>query len=146
MDDFDKLISVFDQALTSKDPRVKDALKKFMFIVLMTEGDTAAEMGPLASMQQRMDTMEQRIRELHNLVNSLRNYGGSTTTGTWVYPTYGGSYSGTCTGVTTTTSTTPIFGPNQQVTYEEYKEYTDYMNSLIQDSWQKLEPLTKTDV
>lgn len=56
--DFDQLIDLLDRALTSKDPKVMLALKKFLFIAALATEDTEEE-GPFKNLIRRIETLEQ---------------------------------------------------------------------------------------
>jgi hypothetical protein len=61
--DFDQLIDLLDRALTSKDPKVMQALKKFLFIAALAT-EESEEKGPFADLIARIETLEQQVRSL----------------------------------------------------------------------------------
>jgi hypothetical protein len=70
--DMDRFIKLMDQALTSKDPRVKDALRSLLMIVALTDPEPESreeELGPLRQMvedlwnlNRRLNTVEDELR------------------------------------------------------------------------------------
>jgi len=62
---FEQLIDLLDRALTSKDPRVMQALKKFLFIAALATEDTEAK-GPFKDLMDRIETLEAQVRMLQN--------------------------------------------------------------------------------
>lgn len=70
--DLDRFINMFDEALTSEDPRVIDALRGLLMIVALTrpEARTSVERGPLrklvndvANLNRRLGAVENRVLE-----------------------------------------------------------------------------------
>lgn len=55
--DFEQLIDLLDRALTSKDPKVISALKKFLFIAALATEETEEE-GPFANLVRRIEALE----------------------------------------------------------------------------------------
>jgi len=72
--DFDQLIDLLDRALTSKDPRVMKALKKFLFIAALATEDTEAE-GPFRNIIRRIEALEAQ--------SASKTYTWPPTTGQW---------------------------------------------------------------
>ena len=111
--DLDQFIQVLDHALATDDPKIKKALKKFLFIAaLAMEGDP--EPGPFSAMLDEMDDLRRRIAALESKDNTTYTdlsdyyYGSSTTTPQWIYTNNGtsaGSNAGSVT-ITPSTSTT----------------------------------------
>ena len=69
--DFDlkRFINMFDEALTSRDPRVIDALRGLMMMVTLTRGETRDVMenrqqGPLRRLMQDVNDLHRRIVRL----------------------------------------------------------------------------------
>lgn len=152
MDDLDQLIEVFDKALTSKDERIKTALKKFMFVVLMTEGEETSDIGPFTDMKQRLDSMEKNLADLRSYVQSLAHSKSGTYTypNVWTDSTYypylpnkGGSWAGGGTTTTISTQSTSGVPSAGSINLDEYKEYITYLNNILQD---EVKPISKTDV
>ncbi len=89
--DLDQFIQVLDHALATDDPKVKKALKKFLFIAaLALEGDP--EPGPFSEMLEEMDELRKRMRSLEDMVAQRHTqtdypdwYGTSSTNATWKY-------------------------------------------------------------
>jgi hypothetical protein len=75
--DLERFVEMFDQALTSDDPRVKNALRQLMMMVILTdtddhEGKQRASHGPLRRMQQDMRDQFRWIQRLENELESLK--------------------------------------------------------------------------
>lgn len=84
--DLERFVEMFDEALTSDDPRVKNALRQLMMMVILTdEGDREAgarREGPLRRMQQdmrdmmrKMNRLEEEISRLQQVTSGLQRYG-----------------------------------------------------------------------
>jgi len=96
--DFDQLIDLLDRALTSNDPKVMKALKKFLFIAALATEDTD-EKGPFANFIERLEAVERQVAS-----QPFTQFPGQTYPGTG-YP--GGSspmWYNTGGGTTTTTA------------------------------------------
>jgi hypothetical protein len=115
--DLDQFIQVLDHALATDDPKIKKALKKFLFIAaLAMEGDP--EPGPFTAMLDEMDDLRRRVKALESSSTSttytdLKDYwyGDSSANATWKYinnSSTAGSNTGhvTITPNTSTTTTT----------------------------------------
>ena len=75
--DLERFTEMFDQAMVSDDPRVKNALRQLMMMVILTdtndhEGEQRAKHGPLRRMQQDMREQWQHMRKLEEEIRSLR--------------------------------------------------------------------------
>ena len=75
--DLERFTEMFDQALTSDDPRVKNALRQLMMMVILTdtddhEGRTRSKHGPLRRLQQDMRDQWQYMRRLEQEIESLK--------------------------------------------------------------------------
>lgn len=120
--DLEQFIQVLDHALATDDPKVKKALKKFLFIAaLALEGDP--EPGPFTQMFEEMDDLRRRVRQLEQLQTDNQklyddytwDYTNTTTaTPQWIYS---GSTTTSTSGVTTTitnpstSSASILYGP-----------------------------------
>lgn len=67
--DLERFIEMFDTAMASRDPRVKQALRQLMMMVILTDsGDHEAEMrknpGPLEEMFNDMRDLRRRVHEI----------------------------------------------------------------------------------
>lgn len=62
--DLDRIINLFDEALTSRDPRVKNALRQLMMIVVLTSNEHEDRDYPV-------DKAEGPLRQLHNDMHNL---------------------------------------------------------------------------
>lgn len=78
--DLERFINMFDEALTSNDPRVIETLRSLMMIVVLTRPesqDTQSERrGPLRRafddmnhLWKRLEQMEEELRQMHQRVN-----------------------------------------------------------------------------
>ena len=75
--DLERFVEMFDQALTSDDPRVKNALRQLMMMVILTdtddhEGKQRSRHGPLRRMQEDMRDQFQWIRRLEQEIETLK--------------------------------------------------------------------------
>jgi len=77
--DLDRFINMFDEALTSEDPRVIDALRGLLMIVTLTrpEARTSVERGPLRRLVDDVTNLNRRLGVVENRV--LRDQAISTT-------------------------------------------------------------------
>lgn len=68
--DLDRFIRMFDEALTSEDPRVIDALRGLLMIVTLTrpEAKTAVERGPLRRLVDDVTNLNRRLGAVENRV------------------------------------------------------------------------------
>ena len=68
--DLDRFIRMFDEALTSEDPRVIDALRGLLMIVTLTrpEARTAIERGPLRRLVDDVTNLNRRLGAVENRV------------------------------------------------------------------------------
>lgn len=93
--DFDQLIDLLDRALVSDDPKVKKALKKFLFIAALATEETEEE-GPFRNILRRIEALEHQAIKTHPIGTGgtgwppttgspiWYNTGtGTTTTATW---------------------------------------------------------------
>jgi hypothetical protein len=79
--DLDRFINMFDEALTSEDPRVIDALRGLLMIVALTrpEAKTAVERGPLRRLVNDVTNLNRRLGVVENRVLAEREQAISTT-------------------------------------------------------------------
>ena len=79
--DLDRFINMFDEALTSQDPRVIDALRGLLMIVTLTrsEARTAVERGPLRRLVNDVTNLNRRLGVVENRVLAERDQAISTT-------------------------------------------------------------------
>jgi hypothetical protein len=68
--DLDRFINMFDEALTSQDPRVIDALQGLLMIVTLTrpEAKTSVERGPLRRLVDDVTNLNRRLGAVENRV------------------------------------------------------------------------------
>ena len=76
--DLERFTEMFDQALTSDDPRVKNALRQLMMMVILTdthdhEGERRARHGPLRRMQEDMRDQFRWIQRLEQEIEKIKN-------------------------------------------------------------------------
>ena len=79
--DLDRFIRMFDEALTSEDPRVIDALRGLLMIVALTrpEARTSVERGPLRRLVDDVTNLNRRLGVVENRVLRERDQAISTT-------------------------------------------------------------------
>jgi hypothetical protein len=74
--DLERFTEMFDQALTSNDPRVKNALRQLMMVILTDtddqEGEQRSRHGPLRRMQEDMRDQFKWIRRLEQELETLK--------------------------------------------------------------------------
>jgi hypothetical protein len=80
--DLERFIGMFDEAMTSNDPRVKNALRQLMMMVILTDtGNQEAGMsltrnsGPLRQMYDDVRHLNSRLSQLDDMVRRLQNLG-----------------------------------------------------------------------
>ncbi len=76
--DLERFIDMFDEALTSRDPRVLDALRGLMMIVTLTRPESRSQSidrnsGPLRRLFEDMNHLNRRLHSLEDDVRQLRN-------------------------------------------------------------------------
>ena len=79
--DLDQFVRMFDEALTSEDPRVIDALRGLLMIVALTrpEAKTSVERGPLRRLVDDVTNLNRRLGVVENRVLRERDQAISTT-------------------------------------------------------------------
>ena len=79
--DLDRFIRMFDEALTSEDPRVIDALRGLLMIVALTrpESKSTIERGPLRRLVDDVTNLNRRLGAVENRVLAEREQTISTT-------------------------------------------------------------------
>lgn len=104
--DLERFIEMFDEAMMSDDPRVKNALRQLMMMVILTdtsdhEAERRRSRGPLRQMHEdmyemmrKMNRMDEEISRLQQLTSGLQRYGegyrveGKTWPKEWGGPTW----------------------------------------------------------
>ena len=77
MTDFESMLKVFDEAINSDDPRVKQALNSLVMIVsLARDSDVKYTSGPFAEMRNEMRHMQQEIGFMRNAIDRLERTAG----------------------------------------------------------------------
>lgn len=83
--DFDKILDIFDQALTSTDPRVMKALRSLLTIVVLTAPDTSADqaiaVGPIRAMRDSMRKLDSRVARMEHEVRTIQSHDNYVTIG-----------------------------------------------------------------
>jgi hypothetical protein len=74
--DFDMLIEVLDQAITSDDPRIKSALDRLLMLTALINPKTATY--PIGDLSTRVTRLEQDLKELKHLTHLQSCYMNST--------------------------------------------------------------------
>ena len=79
--DLDRFIRMFDEALTSQDPRVIDALRGLLMIVALTrpESKSTMERGPLRRLVDDVTNLNRRLGAVENRVLAEREQAIPTT-------------------------------------------------------------------
>ena len=86
--DLDRFIDMFDQAMVSRDPRVVDALRSLMMMVILTRPEVNATLavdrqrGPLRRMYEDLGHMNSRIARIEE---EIRQSQQKTASSTWAY-------------------------------------------------------------
>ena len=75
--DLERFINLFDEAMTSKDPRVIETLRSLMMIVALTRPETGTvsidrNQGPLRRLFEDMHNLNRSVGRLQEEVNDLR--------------------------------------------------------------------------
>jgi len=76
--DLERFVEMFDQALTSDDPRVKNALRQLMMMVILTDNDDhegeqrVKKHGPLRRMQEDVREQWQYFRRLEQEIEKIK--------------------------------------------------------------------------
>ena len=77
--DLERFVEMFDQALTSDDPRIKNALRQLMMMVILTDTDNhegeqkIKHHGPLRRMQEDLRDQFRWLQRLEREVETLKN-------------------------------------------------------------------------
>ena len=73
--DLERFIDMFDEAMTSQDPRVMDALRSLMMIVTLTRPEIKMEHsrrdGPLRRLFEDMNHLNRRMHDMEDKVNAM---------------------------------------------------------------------------
>lgn len=85
--DFEQFIQILDGALASKDPKVKNALRKFLFVAALAMGDDM-EPGPFTEMMETINELQQRISTLESQARNDQYTTTTTTEPSWYKPYY----------------------------------------------------------
>ena len=78
--DLERLTELFDEALTSDDPRVKNALRQLMMIVVLTSEDhedrekqrLTGRVGPMRRMQEDLRDLMRTVQDLKHEIQNLQ--------------------------------------------------------------------------
>jgi hypothetical protein len=77
--DLERLTELFDEALTSGDPRVKNALRQLMMMVILTSDDHEdkdrglyGRRGPMRRMQEDLNDLRRAVTDLRHQIQTLQ--------------------------------------------------------------------------
>jgi hypothetical protein len=77
--DLERFIEMFDTALTSNDPRVQNALRQLMMMVILTDNShenkektLGGRQGPLRRITEELNMVQRRMHDLANELSTLR--------------------------------------------------------------------------
>ena len=75
--DLERFIDMFDEALTSRDERVVNALRSLMMMVILTKPEADKTMsdrnpGPLRRMHEDMSHLHRRVRDMEDTLRSMQ--------------------------------------------------------------------------
>lgn len=74
--DLERFVDMFDEAMTSKDPRVVETLRSLLMIVTLTRPESNMEQGrregPLRRLFEDMNTLNRSVGRLQEEINDLR--------------------------------------------------------------------------
>jgi hypothetical protein len=77
--DLERLTELFDEALTSDDPRVKNALRQLMMVVILTSDDHEdkdrglyGRRGPMRRMQEDLNDLRRIVADLKHEIQTLQ--------------------------------------------------------------------------
>lgn len=132
--DLKRMLELFDAALSSQDPRIKEQLRKLLLVVALIEPDLTPskeqQRGPLSTLYSRLHELEDRLRRIEMTSHITPNYNISgiyspniapgTGTYTWAGPN--------AVPYTVTLSNTSII-PNSNITFSA-KTATDITNQI----------------
>lgn len=76
--DLERFIEMFDEAMTSNDPRVKNALRQLMMMVILTdardhEAKQHDDIGPLRRMFEDLNFLKRKLHLLENDIQSIKH-------------------------------------------------------------------------
>lgn len=77
--DLERFVEMFDEALTSQDPRVMNALRSLMMIVTLTRPETSesaigSKHGPLRRLFEDLNHLNRRMHSMEDEIQQLRRY------------------------------------------------------------------------
>jgi uncharacterized membrane protein len=75
--DLDRFVDLFDEAMTSKDPRVVETLRKLMMIVALTRPETSElsidrNRGPLRRLLEDVNHLNRRMHDMEDQIRDIR--------------------------------------------------------------------------
>lgn len=85
--DLERVVELFDRALTSKDERVVNALRSLLMIVALTDPDMPDQdlrIGPFRQLQEELEQLRRNVINIQMEVSQLRN--PSKQTNPWAQP------------------------------------------------------------
>jgi len=86
--DLERFINMFDDALTSKDERVVNALRSLMMMVVLTQPesrDETAEKGPLRQLFDDMHNLNRRMQRMEEDMSHVSRYLQRSTESSYKY-------------------------------------------------------------
>ena len=73
--DLERFVDMFDEAMTSQDPRVMDSLRSLMMMVLLTRPEIKTEHsrnnGPLRRLFEDMNHLNRRMHDMEDKINAM---------------------------------------------------------------------------
>ena len=73
--DLERFVDMFDEAMTSQDPRVMDSLRSLMMIVTLTRPESKTEHsrkdGPLRRLFEDMNHLNRRMHDMEEKINAM---------------------------------------------------------------------------
>ena len=73
--DLERFVDMFDEAMTSQDPRVMDSLRSLMMMVLLTRPEIKTEHsrnnGPLRRLFEDMNHLNRRMHDMEEKINAM---------------------------------------------------------------------------
>lgn len=77
--DLERFVEMFDEALTSQDPRVMNALRSLMMMVTLTRPETSesaigSKHGPLRRLFEDLNHLNRRMHSMEDEIQQLRRY------------------------------------------------------------------------
>ena len=90
--DLERFVDMFDEAMTSQDPRVMDALRRLMMIVTLTRPESRdsdlhdRNAGPLRRLHEDMNHLHRRIERIEEQLSRAERRQGPSQIDPYTYP------------------------------------------------------------